>query len=360
MMVVFARKHMMKHQALTILCMVFGFLQTSQSIAQGLSEYWQRESALNAVRAVDIDRAVYELSDVSSLADAATTLTRLKNMEARANWALPAREAAIYHFTRSLAQLPRDAVAVEVIQHLLDYQARVLVPHEDHDDAYVPLFNIRGAAAGVENAWQRAEFASEAERLLGTDPAKLVSAYAGSANKNQQAAYLEVLKYAGIAEVLAIQDVALQQLNPSPVLTPLVGITAGLTADTYAVERLLTDGRGAGLSSTLVQLGRQLPISETAALLDFAIQHAPPTNAALAISAWWPGLKHVTTIRDSLLELLDDPALGASAALALAQSPDMQTLKILQDMAGDDSSAAKRAQMALELSRDQLAGEVRP
>ena len=58
--------------------------------------------------------------------------------------------------------------------------------------------------------------------------------------------------------------------------------------------------------------------------------------------------------------LLADPELGASAALALAQSPDIQTIKALQDAAKGDSAAARYAQMALDLNRAGLIAEVQP
>ena len=351
---------MRKHLALISFYLVCGFAQTATSNAQGLPEYWERGSAMAAVESVNIDTAVYELGNISSLADADTTLAGLRNMESRSDWPLPAREAVIYRFTRSLAGLPREAVAPDVMQHLRTYQVRVLVPHEDHGDAFVPLFNIRGTAAGVENAWQRTEFAYEAETLLQTDPAALVSAYVESANNNQRAAYLEALQHAGTTDVKAVQDATINQLGEASVLTPMLGITAGITADTFAVQQLLTNGRGSGLSSTLAQLGQQLPLSETAALLDYAIHQAPATNAGLAISAWWPQLSHDAASRDLLVNLLDDPALGASAALALAKDPDIQTIKILQDTARGGTSAALRAQMALDFSRDQLIGEVQP
>ncbi|MCP4045990.1 MAG: hypothetical protein GY732_08390 [Gammaproteobacteria bacterium] len=351
---------MRKHLALISFYLVCGLTQTTTTNAQGQPEYWERGSAMAIVESVDIDNAAYELGNISSLADADTTLARLRNVEIRVDWPLPAREAAIYEFTRSLAGLPREAVAPDVMQHLRTYQARVLVPHEDHGDAFVPLFNIRGAAAGVENAWQRTEFAYEAETLLKTDPAALVSAYVESAGSNQRSAYLDVLKQTRMTEIEVIQEIALRRLGETPELTPLLGVTAEITADTFTVQQLLVHGQGAGLSSTLVQLGQQLPLSETADLLDFAIRQAPVANASLAISAWWPRLKHEAASRDLLVELLADPALGASAALALAQSPDILTIKVLQDTADDDSSAAKRAQMALDFSRNQLIGEVQP
>lgn len=351
---------MRKHLALISFCLVCGFTQTATSNAQGLPEYWERDSAMATVESVNVDTAVYEIGSISSLADADATLAGLRSMANRGDWPLPAREAAMYQFTRSLAGLPREAVAPEVMQHLGTYQARVLIPHEEHGDAFVPLFNIRGAAAGVENAWRRTEFTYEAETLLGTDPATLVSAYIESASSNQRAAYLDVLKQARMSEIEVIQDTALIGLGKAPELTPLLGVTTGITADTFAIQQLLIHGQGAGLSPALTQLGQQLPLSETAALLDFAIRQAPVANAGLAISAWWPRLSHETASRDLLMALLDDPELGASAALALAQNPDVQTLKILQDTADGDSIAAKRAQMALDFSRDRLIGEVQP
>jgi len=324
------------------------------------STHWDRSSAMAAVRSVDIDIAVYEIGNVSSLADGKTTLNRLRQLETRSDWPVPAREAALYQFTRSLAELPRAAVADEVMQHLINYRAQTLVPHEDHGDAFVPLFNIRGAAAGIENGWQRAEFAIEAIELLETNPTELVSAYIDSASHTQRSGYIDALKQANMAEVEAVQSAVLERLGQSPNLTPMIGLTAEITADTFAVQELLINGRGIGVSSALKQLDKRLPASEKAALLEFAIREAPVGNASLAIAAWWPGLRHDAGIRDLLVDQLADPGLGATAALALAQSPDIQTIKILQDTAGGDSVAARRAQMALDMNRDRLIGELQP
>ena len=142
---------------LVILFITCVFVQPAIANKQNSPTQFEHSSAMASVRSVDIDRAVYEIGDISSLADGEITLSRLNDIETRSDWSLPAREAVIYQFTQSLAELPRDAVAVEVMQHLRDYQPRALVPHEDHEDALVPLFNIRAAAAGIENGWQRKE-----------------------------------------------------------------------------------------------------------------------------------------------------------------------------------------------------------
>lgn len=333
---------------------------TNSTFAANPTPYmqWDRSSAMAAANSVNVEIAVNEIANISTLADADVTLERLRYMETRSDWPLPAREAALYKFTRSLTEVPRSAVAIEVMQHLQDYEAQTLVPNEHHGDTLVPLFNIRGAATGVENSWQRSEFAAEAARLLESNPEALVTAYAESNNNNQRFGYLDAIEQARMADVEALQSAALQQFEQSPGLTRVIGETAAITADTYAAQQLLINGRGAGLAAALRQLDKQLRTSETAALLSYAIEQAPVKNASLAIAAWWPRLRHDAATRDLLVDQLADPGLGGAAALALAQNPDIQTIKVLQETASGSSLAAKRAQMALDINRDRLIVEV--
>ena len=305
---------------------------------------WDRGSAMAAVRSVDIDLAVNNIHDLEDI----------QALEQRDDWPLPAREAALYKFTQTLATLPRDAVAVDVMQHLGRYQAQVLVALEDHGEAMVPLFNIRGAAAGVENTWIRAESAAAAETLLAIEPALLPAEYLKLTSSSQKSGYLEALRRTDPASARAVQAAALEQLDAAPGLTRLLAETARITADAYATQRLLMDGTGAGLAPALKDLGAHTNTTDTAALLKLAIEQAPAANAALAIAAWWPALRNDADSRQLMLENLPDPELGAPIALALAQNPDMQTIRELQLIAGGDSLAARRAQLALEVNRNDL------
>ena len=344
---------------LIFLCPVV-FATTATAADPAAAVRWERGDAMAAVNSVNPDRAVYEIARVPQLADGKATLEKLTQLETRSDWPVPAREAALYEFTRSLAELPSSAVAPEVLQHLLDYEVRTLVPDEDHGATLVPLFNIRAAATGVHNGWQRQAFAVEADKLIKTDPGKLVSAYTKATGPNQRHGYLDALGQADMAEIAGVQQAALAKFDQAPELTAVIGLTAVMTADTQAVRQLLVNGTGAGLSATLSQLEKRLPAAETEALLNYAIDEAPAGNAALAIAAWWPGLKHVAAVRDLLMEKLADPALGSAAALALAQDPDVQTIRLLQQTAKGTSLAARRAQMALEINREQLIGEAQP
>jgi len=328
--------------------LVSGILSTASAQDYKPAPKWDRSSAMAAVRSVNIDSAVTAIANLQDL----------EALENRGDWPQPAREAAIYKFTRSLAALPRDAVAVDVMQHLRNYQAQVLVPHEDHGDATIPLFNIRGAAAGVENGWQRTESTSEARKVLALEPAALVTKYLQSDNHSQRAGYLDALAAAPATEVQAVQAVVLEQLAGSPELTRLLAVTAVMTADPDATRRLLIDGRGAGLAPALESLALQATSLATAGMLEFAVKQAPTGNAALAIAAWWPALRHDAASRQLLLDKLADPALGSAVALALAQNPDILTIRELQRIAAGDSIGARRAQLALNINRDVLTGGV--
>jgi len=301
-----------------------------------------------AARSVNIDIVINEIDD----------LRVLQALENRSDWPLPAREAAIYKYTRSLASGSRNMVDPAIVQHLGTYQAQVLVPSEDHANAVVPLFNIRGAAQGVENGWIRTESSAEAHILLKTEPSLLPDRYLQSANPSQRAGYVDALHRADRASVQAVQLAALEQLPTTPELTPLIAKTLSITASSYAMRRLLVDGSGPGLALALNSVGKQTSPDESAALLKYAIRQAPAGNAALAIAAWWPSLRHDAASRQLLIDTLDDPALGSSAALALAKSPDVLTIRELQLIANGKSTAAKRAQLALGISRDGLIGEV--
>jgi hypothetical protein len=330
---------------------------SASAASQATTAPWDRGHALAAAHSVDLEAAVVEIGNIASLGNARTTLEKLERLETRADWPMPAREAALFEFTRSLAELPRDAVAPEVMQHLDDYQVRTLVPDDDHGGTLVPLYDISAAAAGIENGWQRKEFAIEAIELLKADPARLVSAYLQAANSNQRSGYLDTLRQSDAARIARVQQVALAAFGQAPELTPVIGETAVATADMSAVRQLLIHGSGAALAPALRQLNQRLQPAELEGLLTFAVNQAPAVNASLAIAAWWPGLRHAAAVRDLLTEKLANPELGSAAALALASQPDVQTIHVLQQIATGGDVAARRARMALDMNREQLTGE---
>lgn len=310
--------------------------------------HWEREAALTKVRSADIELAISEVKDLNSL----------MALQHRSNLSRPVREAAVYQYARSLSALDRRDVPLDIIQHLSSYQARVVVPHEDHGSASVPLFNVRAAIAGVQNGWLRNESRAEAQLILVSSPGSLLDKYLQAGQHAQKSGYLDALTTASMAEALLVQTAAMEQLPQSPELTPLLAVTAAVTADLNAIRLLLMYGKGARLAAALDIAASQHPIESKAELLRYAIEEAPTENAALAIASWWPTLKSDNPTLQFVIGKLDDPQLGSSIALALARNPDTNTIKTLQQIAEGNSVAAKRARLSLSINRHGLNPEV--
>lgn len=339
-----------------LICLVCGHAGHAIASDQPIEVRWERDAAQAIIDTNHVNATASKIGDISTLADSQATLEKLAELENRDDWPWPVREATLYRFTRSLASLPRDAVATEVMRYLRDYKPRTLVPHEERDDVYVPLFNIRAAADGIENGWQRAEAARQATMALQNNPVTLVDMFTRSEGVPQRQGYLDAMNMAGPAEVVAVLDTALARLEQISSLTPLVAATALLMGDTSAMQELLVNGQGAGLATAYRKFAQHLGQNELAGLLEFSVYQAPPANASLAIAAWWPLLRHDPGTRELMLGLLENPRLGSSAALALSWAPDIQTIKQLQEIATGDSSAARHAQMALGLERARFSG----
>ena len=214
-----------------------------QAVENSRVTQWERDSAIAAVNIVDIDIAVHGIGVLGSLSDGETTLQKLIEIETRNDWSLPAREAVIYKFTQSLSQLPRDAIAVEVMQHLRSYESLVLVPGEDHSRSLVPLFNVRGAAAGVENSWQRSEWTRKGAVLIETNPSLVVSEFTASTSHNQRSGLIDALHQAEIENVALVQELALEQFKVRPELTGILAATSVITNDVFANCNVVTTSK---------------------------------------------------------------------------------------------------------------------
>jgi len=284
----------------------------SEAADQWPTETWQRADAFAAIQAVDvdhvvIDRAVARIGGISSLTDGPYTLKKLHELENRSDWPLPAREAALYRFTRSLSELPRAAVDAGVVQHLRSYQPRTLVPHEDHANTLVPLFNLGAAVAGVANAWLQNEALADATLTLQKEPSVLLDMYLQSNSNAQRSGYLEALRQADPEGLQSLQNAAVERLDAVPDLGAVLGTLVSITADTDALGHLLMEGRGTGLARALQRTATRLPVAKLMQMLQLAVQQAPTDNAALAIAYWWPRLRHDASIRQLLLDKLADP-----------------------------------------------------
>ena len=159
----------------------------------------------------------------------------------------------------------------------------------------------------------------------------------------------------------AICFLALASLEVEPDMTILAGRAAVLNADARALEQLVRTGSGPSVSHILRQSTKVLTERQIARLLNTAVQEGSPQTASIAIAELAPALAGLPNHEEALMDLLGDPQLGSSAALALAKSPSTSTLSKLGRMAAadDGSLLASRARLALEVNRTEFAGELR-
>jgi hypothetical protein len=274
---------------------------------------------------------------------------RLEAVAANKEWPLPARERLLHAFALGLGDLPPGAAGPESLGYLLDYRPQTLVPHEDHPSAGVALFNIPAAAAGSMNLWRR-QIAYDASRKLLAQSASTWSAESWvaawlAADPASRRGLLDALDLAPEARLREVAALALRDLPQRPELTPVAVRSAALLPDPDLLGDALVKGDGPELAAALRSAAATLDETERASLLRRLVGEAPAGNASLAIAEWAPGLLHDPAVAGLLFDLLGDPALGATAALALAGSPQPAVRERLAELAarGDDTSARRAA-----------------
>jgi hypothetical protein len=297
-------------------------------------------------------------------------LDALEQLRLREDWPAPAKDAAVYGYLAQLRDLPPGSVDVAVMDYLKAYPVNTLVANQDHGQGLEPLFQVRAAAAGLEHSWQRQEAILEGRMLLHLNPASLADAYMLESSAPVRSGYRAALAQASTAQVEALLNSTLPLLASDAALTPLLAEAAQKNGDVDALLLVLQDGSGAAIAPMLRALRDNMGADQQRKLLLAVLpqdkrekgKHRPDQhqNAALALAELAPGLVGDARIDKALLGLLDHADLGAAAALALARSPNPNTMDALSELAaGDQQAMAARARMALAL-QDELSLERSP
>lgn len=325
---------------------------------------WTVQAARQAAGEVDLVAELKPLFERARAGEDADLRRRLEAVAANEDWPLPARERLLHAFALGLGDLPPGAAGSESLGYLLDYRPQTLVLHEDHASAGVPLFNVPAAAAGSMNLWRRQIAYDASGKLLAqsasTWNAKSWVAAWLAADPASRRGFLDALDLAPGARLREVAALALRDLPHQPELTGVAVRSAALLPDPGLLGDALVKGDGPELAAALRSAAAALDESERAGLLRRLVAEAPAGNASLAIAEWAPGLLHDPAIAGLLFDLLGDPALGATAALALAGSTQPAVRERLAERAehGDDASA-RRAAAALAVARQTEPGEPR-
>lgn len=312
---------------------------------------WDQEAALHAAHAQATDAVSERLVALTVAGSTEEALELLQSTQARGDWPEPAREKALYEYAQALRALPSAAVPPQIIAWLKAYQPLTLVPHEDHPDAAVPLYNIRGAAHGVENAWRQQDGLAEGLALLAISPGSLVDAWLLEAHPAARYGYLDALERATPGQLDGLGEAVLGRLDQHPGLTELGAQAALLSGDLPRLQAVLAAGDSAALGPVLSQAAATLPAPDAAELMESLLRTGTPAGGGLAIATLAPAAAGEPGVQALLIEQLGDPRLGGAAALALARIADAGTLNALAELASSHAStpAGQRARLALSL-----------
>lgn len=317
-----------------------------------------RTAAVALSRSIDTGPLRQQLLDWTVSGSTADVLILLEETAQRVDWPAPAVDAAIHDFAQQLRLLPRSSVPPEIMTWLSVYEPRAWVAHEDHPLSAVPLFNVRGVAAGVENDWRRQDALLEGLALVASNPRSLVDAWLIETHPASRLGYLQALAQARPEQLREVGKHARRRLEGHPELTALAGQAALRDEDVPALGEVFALGSGPDLTVLMRQAARQLPAASSAALLDATLREGAEGAAALAIAELAPASSGFASTQDLLIAQLDDRRLGPTAALALARLASPDSVTVLQRLASDAGSRtiARNARLALAL-RDATHGE---
>ena len=320
---------------------------------------WSTTAAQEASAEADVTAILAPLFERARLGEDSVLVEELERLAADEGLPLPARERVLFEFAVGLSDLAPGAVGPGVTDYLLAYTARTLIPHPDHARVGAPLFNVRAAAAGTLNAWQRQAGYDAASGLFsgGNRAAAatyLESLHSASAPRSQ--GLLEALSAASDDQLAEIADQALAEGPSNGGDLFVAGArSALLLGDAATLRNLLAEGRGPELSGLLAEAAEHLDEPARFDLLN-GLLAAAPANAALAIATLAPGLLNRPEIADRLFGLLGDPELGAAAALALSTSGPPMVQERLRELAAGEGLSSRRAAIALDAAASRRRG----
>lgn len=309
---------------------------------------WDRELAMQTA-AMGQDR--HQLNDWFGMlrsGRSAELLLAIKEYSVSRQVSSPVRERQLFLFTQRLAGFSADMIPPGLLDLLEEYTPQTLIPHEENVSIAVPLFNVPAAATGVRHGIERQFGQARSAQLLASKPTAWIQGYL-AASATARAGFRDGLEDASGQQIETLKQSALQGLNNHPELFAIAAAGALASADRAAIDYLVLHGRDARLAPMLRSAAGQFSEDQQALMLLSAIESAPAENSALAIAVLAPGLHALPAVTESLFDLLEDPALGSAAALALSRHPDPAVRKRLYSIAEGFDAAAKHVRPVLDL-----------
>ncbi len=308
---------------------------------------WNRGLAMQTIRNSDTQAQLKPLFQMARSGNSEALLDALSAIERNTAITAPVRDYLVFSFAVGLGDLDAYAVSMEVLDFLSVYEMQTMVAHDDHSRMIVPLFNVRAAASGVKNHWDRQQASTLAMNLMQKHPDLWLASYL-SASSAQRRGFGDALGSATTEQLGALGLAALDRLHENPELTLIVAHAAMISGDFELLKESISRGSGPDLPLILKTASTRLRADERTELLSHALQLGSDTKAALAIAQLAPSQLGEQAVRELLFEMLSDPSLGASAAMVLGASADPKIQNRLREIASEkDGLAKQRAVLAV-------------
>jgi hypothetical protein len=325
---------------------------TPAQVADWPAPNWQIDEAKVAAKSALTSQSSAQLNEVLQHQPDAL-VQAFETLAARSDLSWPIREAALMEFLNALASMQREQIPQDALAYLTRWQSKTRVPHEEMATLGAPLYDIAARAQGLQNLWRREAAMEAATAALKRGPVEFLTDWALQSEAATRAGFLDALDHSDRPTQSAVLAATDGTLHTHPDYAEVAARSALALRDLDAMRKLIVQGAGADTQALLRTCAAQLNADELHALLLRLRRDATDADVALAIGLWSSKLAGNAQAEALLLDLLGDPTLGSSAALALAQGSSSATRAELQSLAAapDTSVRAARARLALQLDQ---------
>jgi len=336
---------MITRKLVLLICLAISF--TIQAQIRMQEPNWDRGPALQAVRNSDTQTMLKPLFLMVRSGKTNDLLDALRSIQTDADLSAPVSDYLLFSFTLGLADLDAGSVSPEVLSFLSGYQVRTRVAHDEYPSMGVALFNIRAAAAGVLNAWDRQLASRRALELMHGPVDQWLLSYRAEGISGRRG-FVDVLEFTPADQLQKLGHSALAQLDARPELT-VIAARAGLQTGDFALLReSIMRGGGTELPGILKSASSELSVEQNIRLLEHALERGSDTVAGLAIAQLAPDHLDQPEIREMLFSSLANRKLGAGAALVLGASEDPEIQHRLTQIASHKAGLEQqRAKLAI-------------
>jgi hypothetical protein len=325
---------------------------TPAQVADWPAPNWQIDEAKVAAKSALTSQSSAQLNEVL-LHQPDALVQAFETLAARSDLSWPMREAALMQFLDALASMRREQVPQDALVYLTRWQSKTRVPHEEMATLGAPLYDIAARAQGLQNLWRREAAMEAATAALKRGPVEFLADWAQQSDAAMRAGFMDALDASDQPTQSAVLAATDGTLHAHPDYAEVAARAVLALRDPDAILKLIVQGAGAD-TQALLRACAELLDGDALYVLLLSLRHdAADADVSLAIGLWSSKLAGNAQAEALLLDLLSDPTLGSSAALALAQGSSSSTKAQLQALAAapDTSARAARARLALQLDQ---------